>query len=859
MWIKYICLENFKNINTGLKAKRIEIDFSKRENTICLITGPNGMGKTSLLSCLTPFATLGNLDIRENNQLIMDHVPGYKKIIIINGPDTIDIEHFYSVNKDSHSVKSYFKLNGNELNPNGNVTSFKSIVSDVLHIDMDYLKLIRLGDNVTNLIRLKGTERKNFMSKMLPSVDNYLKHYKKVSADVRDLKVVMSHIIDKMNKLNIEDKEKQKQRIEELKDGISYYEKEIEKTLENIHKISFEINSLNLPEDYKEELRKLKKKESRYRLALEDENAKIENIERFRKELKEKEEQLQYHYVSDEFLTKEIERLMKEQDTLEQELMVKIRDLDVEIKNANLNSLEEYLMSLLKKDKEDPFEGLPFIIQFKPEELDEFVINLKNIQRELNVTYEFGREPIRDVMKLMDDKINVGDFVTARLLSIENKKERSNKTYLDTLIDKYEKVKISCEVSCPYKDLFHDVMNVKDLKPVKDVPKSAEYYQIMNIVHDNIVAIIEEFKQNQSFIQKLPDEYQAMFLKKRVFKRICDCECIYDEKKINELMSIIGEYNNYLKRQKEIEEVRQTIDDIKKNSKIPYLKKEITTIKEKNEKVKEEREEKISLSEDNRETEIKLKEDIESLETTISAVESYGEIFQLMKEMEEKVQKKEILSTKKEKEEKLRESLEQKKAFLMSETNRSENNYQEYLSLEKELKSCKEMYDDYVILQSALSTKEGVPLLHIKMYLKDTKEIANDLLAIAYHEDDIIQLDDFEITGDSFKIPYIKNGITIPDISYASQGEQSFLNMAISFALSIQNLTEYNIPLLDEVDATFDQLKREKAIAVIEKQNEIIQCEQAFVISHNNMYDQYPVDLIDFSDLTNSIFDIKLS
>ena len=859
MWIKYICLENFKNINTGLKAKRIEIDFSKRENTICLITGPNGMGKTSLLSCLTPFATLGNLDIRENNQLIMDHVPGYKRIIIINGPDTIDIEHFYSVNKDSHSVKSYFKLNGNELNPNGNVTSFKSIVSDVLHIDMDYLKLIRLGDNVTNLIRLKGTERKNFMSKMLPSVDNYLKHYKKVSADVRDLKVVMSHIIDKMNKLNIEDKEKQKQRIEELKDGISYYEKEIEKIVESIHKLSFEINSLNLPEDYKEELRKLKKKESRYRLALEDENAKIENVERFRKELKEKEEKLQYQYASDEFLSKEIERLMKDQDNLEQELMLKIRDLDVEIKNANLNSLEDYLMSLLKKDKEDPFEGLPFIIQFKPEELDEFVINLKNIQRELNVTYEFGREPIRDVMKLMDDKINVGEFVTARLLSIENKKERSNKTYLDTLIDKYEKVKIECEVSCPYKDLFHDVMKVKDLKPVTDAPKSAEYYQIMNIVHDNIIAIIEEFKQNQSFIQKLPDEYQAMFLKKRVFKRICDCECIYDEKKINELMSIIGEYNIYLKRQKEIEEVRHKIDDIKKNSKIPYLKEEIASIKEKNEKIKEEREEKISLSEDNREIEKRLKEEIESLETTISAVESYGEIFQLMKEMEEKVQKKETLSGEKEKEEKLREALEQKKAFLMNETNRSENNYQEYLSLEKELKSCKEMYDDYVILQSALSTKEGVPLLHIKMYLKDTKEIANDLLAIAYHEDDIIQLDDFEITGDSFKIPYIKNGITIPDISYASQGEQSFLNMAISFALSIQNLTEYNIPLLDEVDATFDQLKREKAIAVIEKQNEIIQCEQAFVISHNNMYDQYPVDLIDFSDLTNSIFDIKLS
>ena len=186
MWIKSIILENFKNIKTGLKANRLEIDFSKRENVICLITGPNGMGKTSLLSCLTPFATLGNLDIRENNQLILDRMPGYKQIVIMNGNDEIDIEHFYSVNKDSHSVKSYFKLNGAELNPNGNVTSFKSIVNEVLHIDMDYLKLIRLGDNVTNLIKLKGTERKNFMSKMLPSVDNYLKYYKKISGDVRD-------------------------------------------------------------------------------------------------------------------------------------------------------------------------------------------------------------------------------------------------------------------------------------------------------------------------------------------------------------------------------------------------------------------------------------------------------------------------------------------------------------------------------------------------------------------------------------------------------------------------------------------------------------------------------------------------
>ena len=181
----------------------------------------------------------------------------------MNGSDEINIEHFYSVNKDSHSVKSYFKLNGTELNPNGNVTSFKQIVNDILHIDMDYLKLIRLGDNVTNLIKLKATERKNFMSKMLPSVDNYLKYYKKVSGDVRDLNVVMSHLVDKMNKLSIEDEDKYKNKIDELEDAIIYFDKEIESLQKEIYEIEFKMTELSLPDNYSEELRKIKKKESR--------------------------------------------------------------------------------------------------------------------------------------------------------------------------------------------------------------------------------------------------------------------------------------------------------------------------------------------------------------------------------------------------------------------------------------------------------------------------------------------------------------------------------------------------------------------------------------------------------------------
>ena len=247
---------------------------------------------------------------------------------------------------------------------------------------------------------------------------------------------------------------------------------------------------------------------------------------------------------------------------------------------------------------------------------------------------------------------------------------------------------------------------------------------------------------------------------------------------------------------------------------------------------------------------------IEDTKDIIGALTSYNEVRDEMVTLEEKLRQYESLLLNKQEKEKDKMKNEKNLNFVSGELANMELNYREYKKLNKELDKCKEMYDDYVLLRSALSTKEGIPLLHIQMYLKDTKELANDLLDIVYGGD--IVIDDFLISGDEFKIPYIKNGNHIPDISYASQGEQSFLNMAISFALSIQNLTEYNIPLLDEVDATFDQEKREKAIAVIEKQNEIIQSEQTFIISHNNMYDQYPVDVLDFAHFEDSIFDIKL-
>ena len=198
MFIKDLVLENFQNLQTGLGITKLHIDFTKQKNPVCIIIGPNGAGKTSLLSYMTPFATVGDLDIRNSTKPIIIGKNGYKKIILVDEEmNEFEIEHFYTPKSDgSFTIKSYIKMNGLELNPNGNVTTFKDLVSEYLDIEISYLKLIRMGDNVKNLISSKSTERKQFSAKLLEEVDWYLKKYKEISQKERDLKAVMTHIVE---------------------------------------------------------------------------------------------------------------------------------------------------------------------------------------------------------------------------------------------------------------------------------------------------------------------------------------------------------------------------------------------------------------------------------------------------------------------------------------------------------------------------------------------------------------------------------------------------------------------------------------------------------------------------------------
>jgi DNA repair exonuclease SbcCD ATPase subunit len=103
----------------------------------------------------------------------------------------------------------------------------------------------------------------------------------------------------------------------------------------------------------------------------------------------------------------------------------------------------------------------------------------------------------------------------------------------------------------------------------------------------------------------------------------------------------------------------------------------------------------------------------------------------------------------------------------------------------------------------------------------------------------------FEVNDKDFFIRvYKNNGDVLEDIRFASQGETSLTSLSLSLALMQQSMNKYNIFLLDELDGALDTSNRRAFIEMVNAQIKELNAEQVFIISHNNEFDSYPIDMI---------------
>ena len=833
-----------------MDANELSIDFSESRNNVCLIIGPNGSGKTTLLSLLTPFANLGNLDIRDGNEMILDKKDGYKEIHIRDRENLYVIKHFYSPHEGkSHSTKSYIEKNGVELNVNGNVTSFKEYVKEELGIEPDYLKLIRLGNNVTSMINLSETERKNFMSKLMDEIGVSLAYYKKVNTDLRQLKQMIALDADKLKRLDIEDEIVAESKIEKLKSHIDILQGTRDDITSRISILQHEIARIEDPELLREKISNTTKKLKKMNSILEKKDQ-LESTD------------VAYYTEKMAKLEKEkikLESSIKNTDDLIQTLLTSIdqseeqyrlvmtqwqkeeqSDKEIEKLRKELNKLEETLAN--RNVIFDTYKP-----RYTATEISDFMIFLKNQQNVLNRTYEFGKKAVEKVIDLIRSKTNVVNYVTAGIMDLNDQANEENSLLLTQLNKRYD---FSKELPCGRTDcepimLWNHIKGLLEDRNIDGEKESYEYYKDIEMVYDNISIVLNSFAEYGSIISRLPDNVKKDFITDTIYKKISSLSSIYNEKKMNDVLAEITEFENIQQIKSQRDDLSDDIARFVKLSNFEYLNSQKEYYENKLEDDRDKlRDLRIAYS-SHTENLYDINRSLETLDILKETFEKYDELSALLKTLEDdydlyRKNLKEMSDAKnnladcdadiKVSQEKLQVSV---------------NNLSQFKIIRKELNSYESIFDEMTLVKEALSSKKGMPLYHIKHYLGNTEEITNELLDIAY--DGEIYIDPFHISPTEFRIPFHIRGKKMKDVKYASQGELSFLSIALSFGLSSQSLSKYNIMLLDEIDGPLDSKNREKFIRVLENQIDRIGSEQNFLITHNNMFSSYPVDIVDLS------------
>ena len=174
MRLKYAKLIGLVGVCRASGLKEIYIDFTKSIHKIILIIGKNGSGKSTIEDALTPFP-------EQASKYYLSGEAGYKEIAYTmeDGTEYIcKIE--YPVNKlgERLQTKAYLEkiVDGVsvELNPNGNIGSYKDVLYSEFYLDANYREKITLDDLAARFFINKYYLLKLFKDRYGVTVNTYL-------------------------------------------------------------------------------------------------------------------------------------------------------------------------------------------------------------------------------------------------------------------------------------------------------------------------------------------------------------------------------------------------------------------------------------------------------------------------------------------------------------------------------------------------------------------------------------------------------------------------------------------------------------------------------------------------------------
>lgn len=900
--MRYLAIEltNYIGIYNGSGKEFIEIDLSKSTNKIVLISGSNGTGKSTIMSAI-------NL-LPDGNDCFVPLKSAMKFLRLTDGKNIYDITFSHPVDKNGNRqvTKVSFVKNGVELNPSGNVGSYKDIIFNEFDIDGNFLSLYKVSSDNRGLSDKKPAERKKMMASLISSLEVYNEIYKNLNKKSNVFKSHVNTLNGKIQSVGDENL------ILDKISSLSAKEAALSNTITSARDKIVEFRTLlsvndkdgTLQNKYNQLMEELKIAEStvnssynalvRYRDSYSD-NFNFDNIDEqimsnnellsgHSNEMSKNSSNMQALIININSTQSDIDKLNIRIEKLSGEVDIELEE-NINLYESKINAIESGIKLL----------GLRDINAISSDEIDRALSIFDKLVRAVDSIYELTTlDDLEELYKgniiesydkyvelesISKDKINdINNKLTLGKQQIEMVKvlyNRPENCKDDTcafiksalkIVGAYGSIKDITNYYESYeRELEREKETLSDLQ-TNIIPRWKHLLSV-NAIFDGLVNMI---KDNEKLLSKFSISSKILDID-NLYKLICKDEYRFNEfRDVSTYIDLSNSIIEYKSITGVLSELR-TKQAIQKNN-IQLLEDMKADLVEKSDNLDKYKSDYNSLKKDNE----FLQGLCDKINNTINILSGYkdkysewetnNKNFNDMKLESEKIKDSfksslELLNGINELEELIVNSDNDLKPII-NEKKDLESQLLLLQSFKKEYAIYKDKFDFVSKLRDYSSPTSGsIQSLFMSIYMDKTLDMVNQLLGMLFNGE--YQIMNYVINEDEFRIPFIGNGMMVDDISSGSTSQVCMMGMIINLVLADMCSSKYNIVTLDEVDSGLDQYNKYMFTEVLNKISDILNIEQIFIISHSIEASLSNVDVIltsnsqDYKDLfanTNIIY-----
>lgn len=879
----------------GLGLDTVDIDFSNARNTICIIAGPNGVGKSTLASALSL--------LPDGNECFRNGVNVKKELTVIAGNIFygVIIEHPWNKTSDSRGTPiAHITKNGVELNISGKVSQYKETIFSEFAIDGNFMEMSKISSENRGMADKKPAERKKLIASKIESLSIYNEIYKELNKKASIFKSHMNGISYKLQGIgNQTVLQNQLEAARLSKDRIEMDIKRAERKFAAAEAIVERLDKDGvLQREYTgmaAELESLNEEIS----SKQSETDSLLNYFYTCKDINVDESKVSSYNIGNLLSTFAIIKENADGRINTTEKVNAVLDANRAATSSTLNTnsikLKELSMKLEELKRSDYYN--------KTNQLEATLQAMVADMGQLANTYHFKPE-------IMDSSVSAEEIslliaalpnLEAAYESLEIKDGISNE-YL-TLMDMSEKYRHTIEVDKEKletyremkaraeakRDTLHtDIFEGIEVSCPSTSCKLLEKFESMKDAEKGIEADIEEASIEIEFLSSEIKKYSDMLENQENIRRQQNQQKEFSKllspyipilRKINLPYELAESYNEdiqiaktLIKYKTEIYEYHNyLVESIKLNVKIQTVERALEASRQESTVYEVYQNQVDSLEKENevlrdtiRKTQIELATNMEMMDSLIAHLRRVEKTQEHLNAMKTIYERRESLKQKMEKNSESSEEIKKQcevmtrtKSFIEAKQNdmKEADNHIRFLegksfmldSLLSEFNAYKEKYDYVNVLRKYSSPTQGsIQSIYMSMYMNSTLDLTNQLLRMLFNGQ--YQLLDYVINENEFRIPFIGNGLVVDDISSGSTSQKCMMGMIINLVLFHSASSIYNIPSIDEMDSGLDQSNRMMFGQLGIKLSEILEFDQMFMISHSIASAMNNIDVILLSD-----------